>query len=438
VVRTRKLRSPHPGLLLAGLILVLAVVEPVGRAAQPRQGGPRFVTLLPLAWQGLGQAGIPRPPTAVAPTRPVTGSLVLAQGAEVVGGPVGQRIHIAAELAASSPLGPVTEMRLEAAAGCHGLPGDLAGPWEPFEAHRDFAYTIQVPNFVGFYARAQFRDAGGHLSPVVCDDVAVEGWLPTPSRPAPTEPVPTEPAPTVTPTSAPPAGRVVGRLLVSGAPAVEGTGLVGPALWLRRCDGADCGNLLRSGVLGDAGRYAFDGVPALAPGEHYQVFWQNEDSGEVFGDERLLGSWYGRPIAAFDGQGEHDAGDIELADLVLLRPTHGTGFQGLPIQFGWQVRPGTETYRWGLTRGCGLLATRPAALLTPSLGRGDSYALTRYPPDVRFGNDNVYCWFVRIETADGYGESYYARMMWFIPPLLAGVPAGWPASDHVEPSGRRP
>ncbi len=246
----------------------------------------------------------------------------------------------------------------------------------------------------------------------------------TTPMPSPTETATSAPTPTATPvppTDTPaPTGRVVGRLLVNGEPAVEGLGLYGPALWLRRCSGPDCTTLGRSGVLGQEGVYTFEDVPALQEGAYYQVTWQNEDAGgDVYGHPELLGSWYGLRITAFDGTGDVSGGDIELMDIALVRPTHGTGFQGLPIPFEWRARPFDEIYRWGLMRGCGLLETRKqSVILTESLGRGTKYELNRYPPGVVWGNDNMYCWFVRLETPDGYGESYYTRMMWFIPVLL--------------------
>lgn len=265
---------------------------------------------------------------------------------------------------------------------------------------------------------------------------------PTPS-PDPTEPPSQTPTPTDTPlppTATPePGGRVVGRLLVNKEPAVEGLGLYGPALWLKRCRGPECSIVGRTGVLGQEGSYAFENVPALPEGSFYQVTWQNEDaSGDVYGHPELLGSWYGPRITQFDGQGDVSGGDIELLDISLLRPTHGTGFQGLPIPFEWRARGFDEIYRWALMRGCGLMESRKqTVILTESLGRGTKYELNRYPPGVVWGNDNMYCWFVRLETPDGYGESYYARMMWFIPVLLRPLVSSGSGADVLEhPSAR--
>ena len=247
-------------------------------------------------------------------------------------------------------------------------------------------------------------------------EVPTEG--PTDVPPSETPTATTEPSPTPTP-----GGRIAGRLLVNGQPALEGTGLVCPALYLRQCNGPDCVVLARSGVSDEStGRYVFEDVPPLASG-YYQVTWINEETEEMCPDPEKIGSWYGPRIAAFDGHGEAVGGDIELADIILTQPTHGTGFQGLPIHFEWDVRPLQETYRWVFGH-CGYLATRANPMMrTESLGRGGKYDLTNYPPGIRFGNDNEYCWWIQADGSNGYGESFYARTMWFIPVLRHLLPA---------------
>jgi hypothetical protein len=410
------MRTPrlYAALLIVGLVASgLWLTARASDAARPGADGATYVALLPMTWRGAAVSELPLPATAVAPGRVVTGTVVLAGGRSIVGGTVGQTIKVPADFTAHSSAGPVTQMRVAESYTCRQLPADLSGPWEPFTAHREFEEYISVANFVVLYVQAQFRDVQGNTSPVVCDDVSMEGM------PGPTETAMATAEPTAVATPSPePGGKISGRLLVNGTPAAEGTGQIGPALWLRRCSGPDCVILARAGVLGDQGMYTFEHVPALPPDAYYQVAWQNEDNGDLFGDETLLGSWYGSRITSFVGTDDVTITDIELADVALVSPTHGTGFQGLPITFKWQVRPGDETYRWGIVRGCGLQATRQQALLTESLGHNGQYDLTRYPPGVEFGNDHVYCWFVRVVTTAGYGESYYARMMWFIQSLL--------------------
>ena len=57
--------------------------------------------------------------------------------------------------------------------------------WEPFAPAKTFTVTIGL-NFIGFYVSAQFRDANGNLSPIVCDDISVEGMPARPTVAAPT------------------------------------------------------------------------------------------------------------------------------------------------------------------------------------------------------------------------------------------------------------
>jgi hypothetical protein len=257
-------------------------------------------------------------------------------------------------------------------------------------------------------------------------------FAPSVEPPTETPTTTTEPSPT-----AEPGGRIVGRLLVNGEPAGEGTGLISARLYLRHCQVASCTILARSGVLDkDSGNYAFENVAPLSGG-YYQVTWWNEESSEDWADPEKIGSWYGPRIAVFDGHGEVAGGDFELADIILTQPTHGTGFQGLPIHFEWEVRPLAETYRWVFGR-CGSLATRANPMMrTESLGRGGKYDLTSYPPGIRFGNDNEYCWWIQADGSNGYGESFYPRTMWFIPVLRQLLPARPAGLSPVRKGGER-
>jgi len=47
--------------------------------------------------------------------------------------------------------------------------------WEPFVKQKTFSYQIIGMNWVGWSLATQYRDANGHLSPVYCDDISVEG-----------------------------------------------------------------------------------------------------------------------------------------------------------------------------------------------------------------------------------------------------------------------
>ena len=120
--------------------------------------------------QEIAQAATPAPPNS----SPVTGSVVLKGGSSVTGGTVGSALAIEAAFQASSPSGPVTEMRTAARYGGNCVKDMSAAAWEPFAPAKTFTVTVGL-NFIGLYVSAQFRDANGNLSPIVCDDISVEG-----------------------------------------------------------------------------------------------------------------------------------------------------------------------------------------------------------------------------------------------------------------------
>ena len=131
--------------------------------------------------QEIAQAATPVPPNS----SPVTGSVVLKGGASVTGGTVGSTLAIEAAFQASSPSGPVTEMRTAARYGGNCVKDMSSLAWEAYAPTQTFTVTIGL-NFIGLYVSAQFRDANGNLSPIVCDDISVEGMPAMPTASAAT------------------------------------------------------------------------------------------------------------------------------------------------------------------------------------------------------------------------------------------------------------
>ncbi len=137
--------------------------------------------------------------------RPVQGSVEIENGICCAGGYVGQTITLTVEYTATSPFAPVTEMRTHfRSGGCLREPEMSELEWEPFVPERDYPVLVYI-NWIGHYASVQYRDALGYISPIYCDDIAVEGH-PTP-EPTDITPVPTgitpsapEPPPSKTPT----------------------------------------------------------------------------------------------------------------------------------------------------------------------------------------------------------------------------------------------
>lgn len=104
----------------------------------------------------------------------LTGSVVLEGGRCCAGGIAGQTIQVMASFEASSPFGPVIEMR--AAPWGYCLPeGDMDRlAWEPIQATKSYPVQVFI-NWTGFYVSAQFRDTQGNVSQVYCDDISIEG-----------------------------------------------------------------------------------------------------------------------------------------------------------------------------------------------------------------------------------------------------------------------
>jgi len=230
------------------------------------------------------------------------------------------------------------------------------------------------------------------------------------------------PTPTATPAGE---GRIEGRLLIDGGPAYEGLGVdLGPGLFLLRCRPgdtmADCARIDRTGVVGDEGGYAFVDPPALDPGAYYVVHWRNETQGGLFNDHTLIGAWYSERITPFAAGDERNVEPVELRNFQLTGPSKGTGYSGLPWTFTWDTRSGVEeSYRWTICDCCGdaEIAERespPWQWQSPSVGSRGSYTLNSYPPGLRIGIENKYCWYVHAQHAgNSYTWSNERWMLWF-------------------------
>lgn len=126
-----------------------------------------------------GPEGLLRTPEPLpTPYYPVTGSVVLEDGRCCAGGIAGESIEITARFEASSPFGDVTHMRVHSGSGPQRgdqMPGTSA--WEPFTDMRTLRTQVGL-NWVGFFVSVQFRDDAGNLSPIVWDDISIEGMPP--------------------------------------------------------------------------------------------------------------------------------------------------------------------------------------------------------------------------------------------------------------------
>jgi hypothetical protein len=128
-----------------------------------------------------GPAATPSTPQPmVTPNRPVVGSVVIAEGQCCAGGIAGSTITLSVWFEASSPFGEITHMRVLSGMGpVNEEILQTTSQWELYQKEQTFVAPVAL-NWTGFYVSAQFRDSTGNLSPVVWDDISIEG------QPAPT------------------------------------------------------------------------------------------------------------------------------------------------------------------------------------------------------------------------------------------------------------
>jgi hypothetical protein len=112
---------------------------------------------------------------------PVSGTVLIEEGRCCVGGVAGSEIQIGVAFQAASSYGNVNEMRvLATGGGCRREQEMGAAIWEPFSALKTYPFNLPI-NWVGFYVSVQYRDTSGNISPVICDDISVEGSPPMPT-----------------------------------------------------------------------------------------------------------------------------------------------------------------------------------------------------------------------------------------------------------------
>lgn len=230
---------------------------------------------------------------------------------------------------------------------------------------------------------------------------------------APTETASPTATASATPTIKRPSGRISGRITADGKPLDDGYGDDGlPQIELRldRGDG-DWRKVARAVIEGGDGRFVFINPPALAEGQHYEVWWINPPP--PVGADIFLDRWRSRSVSSFGDGGDVDLGSFDVADLKLLSICNDC-LQTAPIEFKWQARNRpSEIYRWALFDGVSpSIEARNQAFLSEPLGRKTSY-VSGPPPGHAF--DTRYRWYVRIEdtATGGWGWSYYAwRVTW--------------------------
>jgi hypothetical protein len=119
--------------------------------------------------------------TVIGIAYPINGSVLIEDGRCCVGGVAGSEIKIKVSYQANSFSGEVNQMRVMAfGGGCRNEDEMEEASWEPFISTKTYPFNLPI-NWVGFYVSVQYRNTGGNISPVYCDDISVEGSPPLPT-----------------------------------------------------------------------------------------------------------------------------------------------------------------------------------------------------------------------------------------------------------------
>lgn len=116
-------------------------------------------------------------PLTPTPYYPVTGTVIIEDDRCCAGGIAGETIELSVRFDASSPFGEVTHMRVHFGSRPQGVNEITETAWEPFEETLTFSTRVAL-NWVGLFISVQYRDSAGNLSPVVWDDISIEGMPP--------------------------------------------------------------------------------------------------------------------------------------------------------------------------------------------------------------------------------------------------------------------
>ena len=245
----------------------------------------------------------------------------------------------------------------------------------------------------------------------------------------PTPPPTLTSVPSATPTIEKGGATIKGFITVDGTPGALGLGDgFGPGLLVRDCvepamgEKPECGMVARTGIADAEGNFEFTVQAPVDPGHYYQVNWRNEgtNSGSPFaGSDQWLSAYYSDPITDIQADDNVDVGRLELANIIIEGPSNGVGSPGLPIEFVWTERASEiGTYRWSFAEApIRSLDDREKNHFFPTNKLpGRSYLMRSYPPGTKIGQDWRYFWYIRVDFPQGgFGESYYARMLWFTP-----------------------
>lgn len=153
------------------------------------------------------------------------------------------------------------------------------------------------------------------------------------------------------------------------------------------------------------GNFKFTNVPALNPGQSYDVRYSNtsDTSGRLW-------VWWTRELTSYSPGDAVEIGDFDIADIALLSPVDGATVS-LPYSFRWTPRPATpsDQYEFNLYD---FDESGPYFFTDPPLGYVGSYTLGSLPEG--FASGVPYGWEVWVYSPDGgSGISYELRLVTF-------------------------
>lgn len=189
---------------------------------------------------------------------------------------------------------------------------------------------------------------------------------------------------------------------INGHVAVTGGAVAGVSLELRFYNGSAWSTIATTSTASD-GSFSFLNSPSLSPGQYYYVRYLNP------GDSNRLGYWSTRLLSAYTAGTNVVIGNFDLANIPLQSPSPGATIS-VDTPFQWGTRPATpsDSYEFNLFDPY----NANTYWYTPPLGYTGSYAINHSL--IGFNPHQIYGWYIGVYSPDGgYGESYYARGVYF-------------------------
>lgn len=248
-----------------------------------------------------------------------------------------------------------------------------------------------VGNLLGTDQRGAPRDGRCDIGAFQFQGDVVQTFIPWVARPVPT---PTQtPVPTPTP---PPFYGIEGHITSNGVH------LAGVAVELRFFNGSTWYTSANATTNAD-GIYSFPNAPSLVAGQFYYARYTNSS------DPNRLCCWFTRMLSSYTAGTTVAIGDFDIANIQLQSPNPGATIS-VYVPFQWATRNASpsDSYEFNLFDPY----NANTYWYSPHLGFVGSYSINHSLPG--FNPHQLYGWYVGVYSPDGgYGESYYARGVYF-------------------------